>query len=114
MLKALVFVLLALCYIVLKNYLEGRFLKTYEKSDEFCLSTLAVARKCSVYDIFHAGAEDWGFSEAKVESDFRTYLRTGDIPHYISAYVRKHLRDTDLAYRSLVQPSGSLPWSWSA
>jgi len=114
MIKALIFVLLTLCYIILKNYFEGRFLKKYEASDEFCLSTLAVARKCSAYDIFHSAAKDWGFSEAKVESDFRRYLKTGDIPHYISTYVRQNIREMDHQYRFLVQPPGSLPRSWSA
>jgi len=114
MIKALIFIALTLCYIILKNYFEGRLLKKYESSDEFCLSTLAVARKCSAYDIFHTAAKDWGFSEAKVESDFRRYLRTGDIPHYISTYVHQNIHDMDRRYRSLVQPPGALPRSWSA
>jgi len=114
MVKAIILVLLTVCYIILKNYLEGRFLKKYEQSDEFCLSTLALARRCSVYDIFRAGAEEWGFSDVKIEDDFRMYLRTGDIPHYITTYVRQHVHDIDREYRSLIHPSGSLPRSWSA
>ncbi|CAB5160582.1 hypothetical protein D3OALGA1CA_5588 [Olavius algarvensis associated proteobacterium Delta 3] len=114
MLKALILIVLTVCYIMIKNYLEGRLLKEYENSDEFCLSSLAVARKCSTYDIFRTVAQDWGFSDAKVEDDFRRYLRTGDIPHYISSYVRKHIHDTDRRYGSMVHPGGSLPRSWSA
>ena len=114
MIKALIFVVLAFCYIALKNYFEGRLLREYENSDEYCLSSLAVARKCSVYDIFRKAAEEWNFSDGKVENDFRSYLRTGDIPHYISTYVRKHTRDMDRRYRALVHPGGSLPRSWSA
>ncbi len=53
--------------------------------------TLRSWRRCLHYDIFRYAAKDWGFSEKKVEEDFKVYLSRGEIPRYVLDYIKKGL-----------------------
>jgi hypothetical protein len=64
-------------------------------SDEVCVEKLARIYGISEYAFFRAAADKWHISEKKTEAAFRTYLKCGDIPHYVRDLVRNH--KTELA-----------------
>ena len=97
---------LAVVYIAVRNYLSSRSLKKSNRSDEELLSTLAMVRRCSSFDIFKTAGEEWNFSEGKIQSDFQVYLRTGDIPRYVATYARSNVTEADLKYRDIIYPRG--------
>jgi hypothetical protein len=97
---------LAVVYIAARNYLSSRSLKKSNRSDEELLSTLAMVRRCSSFDMFKAAGEEWNFSEGKIQADFQVYLRTGDIPRYVATYARNNVTEADLKYRDIIYPSG--------
>ena len=93
---AIFFVMLVMAYFAMLSFLENQHSKkAYISNDEF-LASLAIVRHCSVYDLFiHSGGE-WRFSSSKIEGDFRSYLKTGHIPHYVTNYVKHNIRPEDV------------------
>jgi hypothetical protein len=71
--------------ILINRYEAGR--KRF--SDIDLLFNIARKKSCSEYDIFVMAAEAWRFSKYKIENDFREYLRSQHIPHYVKDFVRK-------------------------
>jgi hypothetical protein len=59
-----------------------------EPLDSEILFVLARMEGTSEFEQFCRAAGTWGFSEQRVEDDFKRYLWQGDLPHY----VRDHLR----------------------
>jgi len=114
MLKTILLIIIALCYIVLRLYLRKRFVKNRTLSDEECLVSLTLKRGVSVYEIFHVAGKSWNQSESKIEDNFKYYLKSGDLPHYVRDYVRKNTESNDLNYDSSLHPGGKLPPSWLA
>ncbi len=93
---AIFFVMLVMAYFAALAYFEKQHCKkAFISNDEF-LSSLAVVRQCSVYDLFRFSGLEWRFSNAKVESDFTSYLKTGHIPHYVINYVKQNIRVEDV------------------
>jgi len=100
----------AVIYIGIRNYLTSRSLKKADRSDEELLSTLAMVRRCSTFDVFASAGAEWNFSEQKIRQDFQQYLKTGEIPRYVSAYARQNVTESDLKYRDILYPrSGGRP-----
>lgn len=60
-----------------------------KKSDQEKIFDLARARNCSEFDIFRQAGESWNFSVKKTEEDFKRYLMSSELPHYVSSYVRE-------------------------
>lgn len=58
-------------------------------SDIELLSYIARKKECSEYDIFVMAAEVWRFSRRKIENDFKEYLISQHIPHYVKDFVKK-------------------------
>jgi hypothetical protein len=81
---------LALAYALLMLHIDKVRSSRHENSDEEALSLLAFQLECSVFDLFMKAGEHWSFSRAKIDADFNSYIRQGDIPHYLSTYVRQH------------------------
>jgi hypothetical protein len=96
----------AVGYIAVRNYLLSRSAKLSKRSDEELLSTLAMVRQCSSFDVFKDAGEEWNFSEGKIRNDFQQYLTRGDIPRYVGDYARKNVTESDLKYRDLIYPRG--------
>lgn len=89
---AIFFVTLVMAYFAALAYFENQHCKkAFISNDEF-LSSLAVVRQCSVYDLFRSSGMEWRFSNSKVDSDFTSYLKTGHIPHYVISYVKQNIR----------------------
>jgi len=74
-----------------KNHCQRAFISY----DEY-LSSLAMVRRCSVYDLFLCSGVDWKFSNSKIETDFSDYLKTGHIPHYVASYAKQNIRPEDV------------------
>jgi len=79
MLKTILLIIIALCYIVLRLYLRKRFVKNRTLSDEECLVSLTLKRSVSVYEIFHVAGKSWNQSESKIEDNFKYYLKSVDL-----------------------------------
>jgi len=93
---AIIFVMLVMGYFAALSFLENQHSqKAFISNDEF-LASLAIVRQCSVYDLFVCSGSEWRFSNSKVESDFRSYLKTGHIPHYVVNYVKQNIQSDDV------------------
>ncbi len=99
-----VFLILTVLYLGVQTFAVKRAArsKPLHVSDDEYLSSLAMARQCSAFDIFRSAGEAWNFSKSKTQMDFNTYLRNGDIPHYVSGYTRKNTRLEDLQAHELI------------
>ena len=110
MLNACLFIAIALAYTIAKVYLEKRLAPLDAQGDERQLDELAFANGCSVYDLFRAAGSKWDFSENKIETDFRRYLRQGNIPPYVHDYLRRHRQGSDRTYQQLIFSGGRPPY----
>ena len=111
---ALIFVLLAVVYVLGKKYIEKKEMNLRPETDEEVLARLAGIRKCSELDIFRLAGIEWRVSGNRVEDDFKQYLTGGLLPHYVRDYVRKHRPHDGDGPSSTTSPGGGLPASWSA
>lgn len=75
---------------VVEKKLMGR-----KKTDQEMIFDLARSMDCSEYDIFVKAGEPWNFSEYKIKEDFKRYLSSNELPHYVATYVREHERDVE-------------------
>lgn len=76
-------------YIVEKK-LSGR-----KRLDQERIFDLSRSMNCSEYDIFVKAGEAWNFSENKIKEDFKSYLSSNDLPHYVSSYVKEREKDDE-------------------
>ncbi|UCG78784.1 MAG: hypothetical protein JSV21_02820 [Nitrospirota bacterium] len=68
-------------------YLLEHKLRRRKRVDQEIIFDKAREMGCSEFDIFKMAAKDWNFSDLKVEEDFRAYIRTNELPHYVSSYL---------------------------
>ena len=94
--NAVLFVMLVLVYFAALSYFENKHSKNAFISNDEYLASLALVRQCSVYDLFQCSGGDWRFSNSKIETDFKAYLKTGHIPQYVVNYVRQNIRSEDV------------------
>jgi hypothetical protein len=104
--NAIMLVMLVMIYFAGLSYLNNRHSRTaFISNDEF-LTSLAMVRQCSVYELFQSSGVEWRFSNSKIETDFKSYLKTGHIPHYVVNYVKQNIRSEDVKLLRRV----SRPW----
>lgn len=89
-------VVLVMGYFVALAYFENNYCKRAFISNDEYLSSLAMVRRCSVYDLFRCSGVDWRFSNSKIETDFNDYLKNGQIPNYVVNYVKQNIRPEDV------------------
>jgi hypothetical protein len=89
-------VMLVAGYFAALVYLENNHCKRAFISNDEYLSSLAMVRRCSVYELFHYSGVDWKFSNSKIETDFSDYLKTGHIPHYVANYAKQNIRPDEV------------------
>ena len=109
MINAILLIIIALCYIILRLYLKKRLVKTRTLSDEDYLVNLTLKRGMSAYEIFHIAGKPWNQPESKIEENCIYYLKSGDIPHYVRDYVRKNIESNDFDFDLILHSGGSLP-----
>jgi hypothetical protein len=93
---AILFVMLVMLYFAGLSYFNNRYSKQAFISNDEYLSSLAIIRQCSVYDLFVRSGVDWRFSSSKIESDFKSYLECGHIPHYVVSYVKQNIHSDEV------------------
>jgi hypothetical protein len=93
---AVFYVMLIAGYFAALAYFENTHCKRAFISNDEYLSSLATVRQCSVYDLFRFAGVDWRFSNSKIESDFKAYLKTGQIPQYVINYAKQNIRPEDV------------------
>jgi predicted AAA+ superfamily ATPase len=111
--KMVLYPLIAILSLWLIRYMEERFNRRKPLSDEEYLAKIAKMRECSEYDLFRICGEDWRYSKAQIEKDFKEYLIRGSVPYYIRDFIRKNKKEVDENYRSPFN-GGRLPPSWFA
>lgn len=103
--QAGLFVLIAITYFELMDYLSRRYARKKPLSDYEILAILARVMECSEYDIFEEAAKFWNVPTNRVQADFKSYLLADHIPHYVLDFLRKFGKDIVLKHhRRLVQP----------
>lgn len=110
MINAVIIFGFALAYALLKIYLEKRLGPLDDVGDDRHMADLAFACGCSVYDLFRLAGDQWNFSDGKMASDFRLYLKTNQIPPYVSNYVRHHRFKRNRTYQQLIYMGGRPPY----
>lgn len=58
------------------------------RTEADALFSLARKRECSEYDLFVQAAERWNIAAVFVSRDFKKYLQTLEVPHYVRDFVR--------------------------
>jgi hypothetical protein len=94
--NAVFLIMLVVAYFAALAYFENTYCKKAFISNDEYLASLAMVRQCSVYDLFHCSGADWRFSNSKIETDFKAYLKTGHIPQYVVNYVKQNIRSEDV------------------
>ena len=94
--NAVPYVMLIVGYFAALAYFENTYCKRAFISNDEYLASLAMVRQCSVYDLFRFSGVDWRFSNSKIETDFKAYLKTGQIPQYVINYVKQNIRPEDV------------------
>jgi len=110
MYTAITFIGIALAYALLKVFLEKRLAPLDAHGDERRLADLAFASGCSVYELFRSAGAKWNFSDGKIDTDFKRYLRRGEIPPYVHDYLCHHLSGGDHTYQQLIFSGGRPPY----
>jgi hypothetical protein len=108
--SSLLFIAIAILYIIAKIVLEKRLAPLDARTQERQLSDLAYSRGCSTYDLFAEAGSYWNFSKGKIESDFKNYLSEGFIPRYVSDLVTLHSSTGDQTYQKVLYSGGRPPY----
>ena len=111
---SLVFILMAVVYVLGKKLIEKHERRGQTPSDEERLAAMAVKGKCSEFDLFRMAGRQWQVAETRVEEDFKAYLTRGRVPHYVRDYIRKNTPADEDRDHNINSPGGNLPPSWSA
>lgn len=94
--SAVFLVMLVAAYFAALAYFERAYSRrAFITNDEY-LSSLAMIRQCSVYELFRMSGGDWRFSNTKIESDFNAYLKTGHIPTYVVNYAKQQIQPEEV------------------
>jgi len=87
--------LLATVAATLIIYMVERRLGRRKQTDTELLFDLARTRGCSEYDVFAEAAEVWNLPEDRIKEDFKNYMFSGVIPHYVRSFIRTETVERD-------------------
>jgi len=79
--------LITVAITVAAKVLEMKFKKD-KKMDIEKIFEASRRLNCSEYDIFCRTGRAWNVPESSVKEDFKGYLLSGEIPHYVRHYLR--------------------------
>ena len=96
MVNAVIIFGLALAYGLLKILLEKRLAPLDDVGDGRHLADLAFACGCSVFDLFRSAGD--------------RYLRTDQVPPYVSEFLHRHPLSRNRTYQRLVYSGGRPPY----
>ena len=107
---AWIFIAIAVVYAVLKVYLEKRWAGLDAVGDDPDLTNLAFSSGRSAYEVFQAAGPRWNVASRQIDTDFRTYLKDGSMPHYVRDYLRRHRQRGDRTYQQIIFSGGRPPY----
>jgi hypothetical protein len=110
MIKALLFMGIALIFAVLKIILEKRLAPLDAGGQDRQLSDMAYDQGCSVYDLFKEAGAKWNFSRGKIDSDFKQYLHDDFVPTYLQDFLRENNATSRHTYQKVIFAGGRPPY----
>jgi hypothetical protein len=81
--------LAALVYFELMRRIDRYWANRTPLSDEERLWNHARNQGISEHDVFERAAGGWSLGSGTADADFKVYLQSGDLPHYVRDYLRK-------------------------
>ncbi len=85
----LLVILAAFLYFELMRRLDRYWANRTPMSDEERLWNHALNQGISEYDVFKRAADGWSLGPQTADADFKAYLKTDILPHYVRDYLRK-------------------------
>ncbi len=85
----LVVILAAWLYFEIMRRLDKYWANKTPLTDEERLWNHARNQKISEHDVFQRAAAGWSLGPQTADADFKDYLKSGDLPHYVRDYLRK-------------------------
>jgi len=82
-------ILAVLAYFELMRRLDRYWANRNPMTDEERLWNHARNQGISEHEIFKRAATGWTLGPHKADADFKAYLKTGILPHYVRDYLRK-------------------------
>jgi len=82
-------ILAAWLYFEVMRRLDKYWANKTPLSDEERLWNHARHQGISEHDIFKRAADGWSLDAQTADADFKDYLQSGDIPHYVRDYLRR-------------------------
>ena len=82
-------ILAVLAYFELMRRLDRYWANRNPLTDEERLWNHARHQGISEHEVFKRAAAGWSVGPQTADADFNTYLKTGDLPHYVRDYLRK-------------------------
>ncbi|MBL0716243.1 MAG: hypothetical protein JJV98_21365 [Desulfosarcina sp.] len=110
MTTSIIFIGLAVLFVLAKIILEKRLAHLDAAGDERRLGDLSFSLGCSVYDLFVQAGTTWDFSKAKIEADFKDYVLHDQIPPYLHDYLQKNGLSGNQTYQELLYSGGRPPY----
>ncbi|BBO75845.1 hypothetical protein DSCW_32620 [Desulfosarcina widdelii] len=82
-------ILAVLAYFELMRRLDRYWANRNPLTDEERLWNHARNQGISEHEVFKRAAAGWSRGPQTADADFKAYLKTGDLPHYVRDYLRK-------------------------
>jgi len=82
-------ILAALGYFELMRRIDRHWANRTPLSDEERLWNHARNQGISEHEVFNRAAAGWSLGPQTADVDFKVYLQSGDLPHYVRDYLRK-------------------------
>jgi len=82
-------ILAAWLYFELMRRIDAHWANKNRLTDEERLWNHARNQKISEHEIFKRAAAGWSLDPQVADTDFKDYLKSGDLPHYVRDYLRK-------------------------
>ena len=110
MVESLIFIAIAVIYAALKIYFDQRFAALEAYGEQRRLADLAFACGQSEYDLFNLSGNRWNIAREKIDQDFKTYVKEGQVPAYVRDLLRRHPDSDDKTYQMLIFSGGRPPY----
>lgn len=85
----LLYFLAALAYFEVMRRLDNYWARRTPLTDEERLWSHARNHGISEHEVFKRAAVTWTLGPQLADADFKSYLKTGILPHYVRDYLRK-------------------------
>ena len=84
----LVYMIAGLGAFIILSFVVEVIIRRRRQTEPDALSSEAIRREMSEFDLFVESASLWNIKEERVDRDFSVYLRDGSLPFYIRQMLR--------------------------